>query len=599
MRKVCDALSLHCRARLRIMITVAETIAQSLYNAGVRIVFGMPGGEVVAVLEAVRRLGIRFELMHHEESAVFAADAYARATGAPGCALTTLGPGALNAVAGIGHAWLDRAPVVLITAQKPDVLLPDYTHQVVDLQAIFSPITKRTLKATAQNAATEVPDTIALTRQGRPGPVHLQVSNEESGMPTVGASGAQAPQPPIREEALPSDASTLRPELVARARSLIAAAKRPVILAGLGLEPEAPYNALQTLAEAANAPVIVSPKGKGALRDDHPLSAGAIGLTRTDPVYEILDEADCIIAVGFDVVELVKPWAMLNRAPLLGATPPQPTGDATDRPTDFMRRQTTPKAEERTEHVPLIWIANWPNEDPTLPAAVEMVGSMRAALLQLADSEFSTAAEWGSARVRQFRQKRAAHPVPAPRRGHLLPQQMLDSMRRHLPVDSLLAVDVGSHKIFSGLEWPALHPNRFALSNGLSCMGFSLPAAIGTALARPHEPVICLIGDGGLLMCLGELNVLARLNLPVTVVVPVDNAIDLIRSHQLRQGKQPHGTEFPAPDFCAIAAGHGIPAARVTTPDACDEALTRAIAARGPFLIEAHIDPIGYPTTPR
>ena len=162
------------------MATVAETIARSLHDAGVRLAFGMPGGEVVSVLEALQRVGIRFELMHHEQSAVFAADAYARATGKPGCALTTLGPGALNAVPGIGHAWLDRAPVVLITAQKPDSLLPDYTHQVVDLQAVFAPITKRTLKVTPKNAAAEVPAAVALTMQGRPGPVHLQISNEEA-----------------------------------------------------------------------------------------------------------------------------------------------------------------------------------------------------------------------------------------------------------------------------------------------------------------------------------------------------------------------------------------------------------------------------------
>ena len=163
----------------------------------------------------------------------------------------------------------------------------------------------------------------------------------------------------------------------------------------------------------------------------------------------------------------------------------------------------------------------------------------------------------------------------------------------------MLAVDVGSHKIFGSLEWPTLTPNGFALSNGLSCMGFGLPAAIGTALARPDEIAACLIGDGGLLMCLGELSVLARLNLPVIVVVAVDNAIDLIRSHQIRQGKKPYGTEFPAPDFRKIASGHGIPATRVTTPDGCDEAMAHAVAARGPYLIEAFIDPVGYPTTPR
>lgn len=550
------------------MTTVADTIARSLYDAGVRTVFGMPGGEVVAVLEALRRLGIRFELMHHEESAVFAADAYARAMGTPGCALTTLGPGALNAVAGVGHAWLDRAPVVLITAQKPDGLLPDYTHQVVDLQAVFGPITKRACKVTAQNAALEVPAAVALTMQGRPGPVHLQVSNEEAALTVAGAGAErQAVEGTTKGSGA---ASGLDGEQLARARRLLENASRPVIAAGLGLEPERPYAALRELAEAARAPVIVTPKAKGSLPDGHALSAGAIGLTRTDPVYEILEEADCILAVGFDVVELVKPWSVKAKG--------DRDGDAQD--------------------VPLVWVANWPNEDPKLPAGAELVGPVAASLRQLTDLPFRTQEQWGSARVARFRAKLAARKLPAPRPDRLLPQQILDSMRRVLPDRTMLAVDVGSHKIFSSLEWPALCPNRFALSNGLSCMGFGLPAAIGTALAEPGQPVACLTGDGGLLMCLGELSALARLDLPVAVVVLVDNAIDLIRSHQLQQGREPYGTEFPAPDFCAIAAGHGIASARVSAPEQCDAALARALAAGGPFLIEAFIDPVGYPTTP-
>ena len=555
------------------MVTVAETIAQTLHEAGVRIVFGMPGGEVVSVLEAMLRVGIRFELMHHEQSAVFAADAHARATGKPGCVLTTLGPGALNAVPGIGHAWLDRAPVVLITAQKPDSLLPDYTHQVVNLQAILAPITKRTLKVTPENAAAEVAPTVALAMQGRPGPVHLQVSNEEAELPAARLAEGLARQMSFGVKDAQDKEAAPRPEQIARARALLSKAARPVILAGLGLEPEGPYEALQELAEAANAPVIVSPKGKGALPDDHPLSAGVIGLTRTDPVYEILEEADCVVAVGFDVVELVKQFAL-----------PKMETDA-----DGMG----------SESAPLIWLANWPNYDPILPAAVEMVGPMTPALMQLADSAFSTDAGWGKARVGRFRAQREAEALPSARPGLLLPQQLLKGMRRQLPGDSMLAVDVGSHKIFGSLEWPTLVPNGFSLSNGLSCMGFGLPAAIGTALAKPGEPVACLIGDGGLLMCLGELSVLARLGLPVIVVVAVDNAIDLIRSHQIRQGKKPFGTEFPAPDFCRIAEGHGIRALKVTTADGCEEALGVAAAAGEPFLIEAHIDPIGYPTTPR
>ena len=555
------------------MATVAETIAQSLNEAGVRLVFGMPGGEVVSVMEALQVSGIGFELMHHEQSAVFAADAYARATGKPGCVLTTLGPGALNAVPGVGHAWLDRAPVVLITAQKPDSLLPDYTHQVVDLQAVFAPITKRTLKVTPQNAAVDVPPTVALTMEGRPGPVHLQISNEEAELPVDGANGQPARQISLGEGEMDGSRDQHDGEQLAQARDIVSKASRPVILAGLGLEPEAPYEALRALAEAANTPVIVSPKGKGALPDDHPLSAGVIGLTRTDPVYEILEEADCVVAVGFDVVELVKEFSL----PGLGS-------DAST---------------EEFEGVPLVWIANWPNHDPVLPAAVELAGPMAKSLLQLADSEFATEEKWGRARVREFRAKLAAVPLPQARPGHLLPQQLLTSMRRHLAADAMLAVDVGSHKIFGSLAWPTLSANSFALSNGLSCMGFGLPAAIGTAMARPDKTAACLIGDGGLLMCLGELSVLARLDLPVIVVVAVDNAIDLIRSHQIRQGKKPFGTEFPAPDFCKIAAAHGIPATRVTTPDGCEKAMARAVDAAGPYLIEVFIDPIGYPTTPR
>ncbi|RME51819.1 MAG: thiamine pyrophosphate-binding protein [Caldilineae bacterium] len=531
-------------------LTVAAFMADALWAAGVRYVFGMPGGETVHLLEALRRRGIAFELVHHETSAVFMADGMARASGKPGVALTTLGPGALNAVAGLGHAWLDRSPVVLITAQKPDELLPDYTHQVVDLHGIFGPITKRTVKVTASNAAQVVPEALALTLQGRPGPVHLQLSNEEAAREIDEQSSTS--NLPISQSPIPTPQSSIF--------NLQSSIHRPVILAGVGLEPEGPYDALRVLAEAAQAPVIVTPKAKGALPDDHPLSAGTIGLTRTDPVYEVLEEADCIIAVGFDVVELVKEWA---------------------------------------HPAPLIWLASWPNEGPRLPAVAEYVGPLAPALLRLADNTFATAEDWGAARVRRFREKLAARPVPQPAGGLLSPQQVLSCLRAALPPAASLAVDVGSHKIFSSLEWPALAPNRFQVSNGLSCMGFALPAAMGAALARPDERTACLIGDGGLAMCLGELGVLARLGLPVTVVVLVDGAIDLIRSAQRRAGKPVYGTEFPPPDFCQIAQAHGIPAQRVTSEAACMDALQEAQREDRPFLVEARIDPRGYPTTPR
>ena len=290
------------------MATVAETLVETLAAAGIDTVFGLPGGEVVEILDALRRRNLRFVFVHNESSAVFMADAMARITGKPGVVLTTLGPGATNAVAGVAHAYLDRSPVLVITAQKPDVLLPDYTHQVLDLHALYTPITKGSFKVTAANVQATMHHALQLAQAGRPGPVHLQISNEEATLAS-GESHVVGGEWPVASD---SKTSPITVEKTALARTLLSSAQKPLIVAGLGLEPEQPYGALCELAEAANAPVIMLPKAKGAIPDNHPLAAGVIGLTRTDPVYEMLDEADCIIAVGFDVVELVKKWDHLD-----------------------------------------------------------------------------------------------------------------------------------------------------------------------------------------------------------------------------------------------------------------------------------------------
>ncbi len=164
------------------MTTAAETIVRVLQANGVNIVFGLPGGETVELLDALRRAGIRFVLAHSESSAAFMAETHARLSGGVGVCLTTLGPGACNAATGVAHAFLDRAPLLIITAQKPDHLLPDYTHQVLDLQALFAPISKASFKASPANAGAVTQAALNLARAGRPGAVHLQVSNEDAGL---------------------------------------------------------------------------------------------------------------------------------------------------------------------------------------------------------------------------------------------------------------------------------------------------------------------------------------------------------------------------------------------------------------------------------
>ncbi len=539
------------------MPTVAETIARSLAYSGLHTVFGLPGGENTELMDALHREGVNFVLVRNESSALFMADVQARLTGKPGVALSTLGPGVANAYAGLAHAWLDRAPVLYISAQTPQHLLDHHTHQVLDTQAVLRPVTKFTHSFVKEDVDLQIISAIVLAIDGRPGPIHLGISSEIASMED-GVWGAEANSQVARSTSIP------QPEDRKHTLSMGAVpySTRPVIVAGLGLEAQRPYDALRQLAEALNAPVIVTPKAKGAIPDDHPLSAGVIGLTRTDPAYEILDEADLIIAIGFDVVELVKPWK---------------------------------------QAAPLVWIAQWANEDPKIAAVVEWTGDIKLALTQflatLQTGRSSTQANWGAQRVEKFRAKLAARTLPTPKPGRMLPQTVLAELRAATPRDIFVATDVGSHKIFFGLEWPAYTPNRYMLSNGLSSMGFGLPAAAAAALTL-DEPTICITGDAGFAMVMGELGWIAERDLPVITVVMNDSALDLIRSHQQRAGKQSVGVEFVNPDLMQIASAFGIQGYRVTNASECRAAIQSALASRKPALIEALIDPIGYPTTP-
>ena len=531
------------------MTSVAEYFAEQLVVAGVERVYGLPGGENVEILDAIRRGGIDFILARNESSACFMAATEARLKGNIGVALTTLGPGAANATAGLAHACLDRAPVLLISAANDPEFVGMHTHQVIDINAIFEPICKRSVELTSANAVCEISEALTLARQNRPGPVHIALHNR---------IGAQA----IEDETTlrsPGAACIPRETESSSPQELLRDKQNPIIVVGLGLEPDGPYAQIRALAESLNAPVIDTPKSKGALSAKHPLFAGTIGLTREDPVYELLDEADCVLAVGFDVVELVKPW-------------------------DYQK--------------PLIWIANWPNCDPAIACDLELVGNMNEILECQAEVRMQTEPGWGAERVRRYREILARKPLPKPSKGRILPQTFLASLRANTPDDIIVTTDVGSHKIFAALDWPARAPNRYFVSNGLSAMGFGLSSAIAAAeVAR--QPVVCITGDAGLAMVMGELSLLAERNLPVLIAVMNDSALDLIRSAQLRRGRPAFGTEFRNPDYACIARAHGLDYRRSASRAECDDAVRAFLSSRAPMLLDVMVDPVGYPTSPR
>ncbi len=532
------------------MSTCAEVLARSLHDLGVRTVFGLPGGENVRLLDALRRQGIDFVLVRNESSAAYAASARWTLTGELQACLTTLGPGITHAAAGVGHLWLDRAGVVVISACTAEASGPMHTHQVLDQEHLMAPMVKAHIKVEPDNVHS-VRDVCSLAAEGRPGPVYVQISNEVAGLAAAGDGIAPDPRPPAWPE--PDK------EGVEKALALMARTHRPVVVVGLGARDASLRASVQAVADSLNAPIVATPKAKGIVPDSHPLAAGVIGLTRTDPVYELLEQADLVIAIGFDVVELVLPWEFDGA---------------------------------------LVWVAEWPNVDPPLPADVELVGEVAGHLEALTEA-VEAAPGWSDTNFHTFRKDRTV-PVPkATAEGRVSPQAVMRSLRRHANLDAIMTVDVGSHKIHFALDWPTHDVSGFLLSNGLSCMGFGLAGAIGAATLDPGRQVLCVIGDGGLSMCAGELGLLRELDANVKVVVMQDEALDLIRVAQLRTGGPVHGTEYGVSvDHARLAAAYGIPGQRVTDDTSLDDGVRTACTQTGPYLVEVMLDPVSYPTFP-
>ena len=226
---------------------------------------------------------------------------------------------------------------------------------------------------------------------------------------------------------------------------------------------------------------------------------------------------------------------------------------------------------------------------------LELTGNIVELLEALGEVPSSAGPGWGSDRVRRFRREQSARQLPEPPAGRVLPQTFLASLRENTPDDIIISTDVGSHKIFAALEWPARSANRYFVSNGLSAMGFGLSSAIAAAEVS-GQAVVCITGDAGLAMVMGELGLLVERRLPVLIAVMNDSALDLIRAAQLRRGRPAFGTEFANPDYADIAKGYGLAYHRIESKADCDAAIRASLASHAPALLDVMIDPVGYPT---
>ncbi len=531
------------------MATVGRVIGDALRAAGVRYVMGHPGGEVVDLIEGLRASGLEFVLTRHETSAAFMADAMAAATGIPGACVATLGPGATNLVTGIAQAYLDRSPVIALTGQLPDDRFDITTHQKLDLKALYAPITKWQAHLSTANASDVIDRALRVALRPRRGPVYLEVPSD---VPRQDA--AERPAQHRLARTMPPDLGpAIDPGSAGAAARLIADSKRPIILVGMDANDEVSGTRLRALAEERSIPVMDSPKSKGVFPEDHPLFLGTIEMLGTARLFALIDTCDLVLMVGFDPVEFDREW-------------------------------TAPAS--------VVHLNTVPNDDRYYQESVEVIGPIHEAVDAIRSLCGSGRAKWPADEVRRIRDDFRAFVSP-PRSG-LTAQRALAAIRAGLPRDAIATCDVGYNKAVTGQCWIAYAPKTFFMSNGLSSMGYGLPAAIGLKLVHPDRAVVAVLGDGGFAMTMAEMETATRLGLGVIVVVLADDALSQIKAGQERKGYPVTGTTFGSLDYVSLAKGFGATGYDVTTEAECGEAIRAAHSAHGPSLIAAHVDASAY-----
>jgi acetolactate synthase-1/2/3 large subunit len=525
-------------------------MAQTLFDLGVRRVFGFPGGEILDFVEACRAVGMEFVLTRDEATAAFMADATGQLQRTPSVCVATLGPGALNMSLGVANAYLDRSPVIAVTAAVAAAASPYVTHQNLDLNAIYRPFTKLTLTLDGKDTATKVRDAYDLAAEQRMGPVHLALPRDV----------ARSQDQPIEEVALSMWRHRPTPEpfanQVERVAGAIREALRPVVILGFDLDPHRDCDSVLRLIERLGAPVFVTPKAKGMLSEDHPLFFGVCaGVGADNLVVDFFGRADLLFGVGFDPVESNKLWH--ERFKLVSISPASIAVDA------------------------------------YRPFA-ECLGDVNQIIALLCDSDLGRH-DWADAELSGFRERlaQALRPAHAPEAG-LSPYDLTRRLRTLFPRDTIHVTDVGSVKFVTSQCWETYDPQTFLLSNGLSSMSYAIPGAMAAKLLYPDRAVLSTIGDGGFGMTLAELETCVREGIDFVTVVYNDNSLSLIRVAQEYRSYPNCGVDFGPIDFATAAEAMGAWGVRIATMDQLDEAVRDALEMDRPAVLDVAIDPAEY-----
>ena len=528
------------------MGSVPEKWAEVLGRIGVRYVFGIPSGPWVEYMEVLRGSDVAFVLVSNEASAGFMADVCGRITGIPGACYGTFGPGATNLSTGVGSALLDRSPLLAFTHEMPAPMRGRTTQMGIDHQALFEPITKWTTRLDPDHVEETLLRAAQVATCETPGPVHIglpadlgtSVASEETfqlGVPETPV----APNPAILES-LVAQFSAARKPILAVGLSAVRAGVGPLLLEILARHP---------------IPVVLTPMGKGMVPENHPSYAGVLFHALSDQVAETYRQADLVVGVGYDPVEFnYEDW--MPDAPLVHI--------------DF---QPADLDEDR------------------YTLACDVVGDLRPALEKLAALS-AQKNDWDLGALAERRERMFARLCP--REGTFGPTAALAILRETLPDDGIMTCDVGAHTHVVGQLWRTPAPGLQIMTNGWSSMGFGIPSAIAAKLCCPERPVACVVGDGGFLMMVGEMATAQRLGVAVVFVLLTDHNQTLIRIKQERKNAPEYGTPLHGDGYASAHTFFGVPVLAAQDAATYRAALREALAAGGPVIVEAFVDPAEY-----
>jgi acetolactate synthase-1/2/3 large subunit len=495
-------------------MTGAEALVRCLENEGVEYIFGLSGGSVLPMYDALVGSKIKLILVRHEQGATHMADGYARVTGKPGVVLVTSGPGATNTITGILTAHMDSVPMIIITGQTISPMIGKDAFQEADVFDITMPVVKHNyLIKNTQDIPRVTREAFYITNTGRPGPVLIDIPKDFSSGEFEGDLYPEMDLPGYH----PDESEPLQ-ETVMQIAEALNKSDRPVILAGHGVLISGAETGLLKLAEKMNVPVTNTLLGKGAFPESHPLALGMLGMHGTAYANKAVAECDLIISIGSRFDDRI-----IGKAPM------------------FCRNAVRIHVDiDRSEFGRMIKCDHYCRSDAKLfiDALLEHVGEMNTK-------------EWCE-KLDGYKQR---YPLTYKKRGGLRMQQILDELNQMTGGDAVIVTDVGQHQMWAAQFCKTEQPNTWLSSGGAGTMGYGLPAAIGAAIGKPDKTVWAIVGDGGVQMTMCELATAAINKVPIKVIVMNNRYLGMVRQWQtMFYDDRKSGVDLEGnPDFAKLA----------------------------------------------